>query len=76
MSEEGGVQKGPKKTMSQQNAIITMSAGGAALALGIFVPAEAGSALYVTKICLGVLGLVVLCVGAYYRPMKPEKTKG
>jgi hypothetical protein len=46
-----------------------MVAGGLMIVIPwFFFAAEQGSALQIVKTLVGVVGFVVLCVGAYYRP--------
>jgi VIT1/CCC1 family predicted Fe2+/Mn2+ transporter len=60
---------GPRKRLSKSTAIAVMVAGGLMIVIPwFFLPAEQGSALQIVKTLVGVIGFVVLCVGAYYRP--------
>jgi len=70
MSEEV-IQKeqGPKKRFSKSASVGVMVAGGLMIVIPwFFFAAEQGSALQIVKTLVGVIGFVVLCVGAYYRP--------
>ncbi len=70
MSEETAPkQLGPRKRFSKTTAIAVMVAGGLMILIPwFFFPAEQGSTLQIAKTLVGVVGFVVLCVGAYYRP--------
>jgi len=62
-------QQGPKKRLSKSTSVGVMVAGGLMILIPwFFFPAEQGSTLQITKTLVGVVGFVVLCVGAYYRP--------
>ncbi len=66
----------PKKQFSKNQAITIMAVGGFMLLMAIVIPTEPQSTAYTIKIVVGFLGLCVLCVGAYLRPMKaPESPK-
>ena len=67
--EETPKAQGPKKRLSKNTSIVVMVAGGLMILIPwFFFPAEQGSALQIGKTLVGVIGFVVLCVGAYYRP--------
>ena len=69
MSEEVIQKVGPHKHLSKAASVAVMVAGGLMILIPwFFLPAEQGSALQISKTMVGVVGFVVLCVGAYYRP--------
>ncbi len=70
MSEEvTQKEQGPKKRLSKSTSIGVMVAGGLMILIPwFFFPAEQGTTLQIVKTLVGVIGFVVLCVGAYYRP--------
>ena len=62
-------QQGPKTRLSKSTSIGVMVAGGLMILIPwFFFAAEQGSTLQIAKTLVGVVGFVVLCVGAYYRP--------
>ena len=62
-------EQGPKKRFSKSTSIAVMVAGGLMIVIPwFFFAAEQGSTLQIVKTLVGVVGFVVLCVGAYYRP--------
>jgi len=62
-------QQGPKKRLSKSTSVGVMVAGGLMILIPwFFFPAEQGTTLQIVKTLVGVVGFVVLCVGAYYRP--------
>ena len=62
-------QQGPKTRLSKSTSVGVMVAGGLMIVIPwFFFAAEQGSALQIVKTLVGVVGFVVLCVGAYYRP--------
>ena len=69
MSEEATQkEQGPKKRLSKSTSVGVMVAGGLMILIPwFFFPAEQGSTLQIAKTLVGVIGFVVLCVGAYYR---------
>ncbi len=75
MSEQEKKGEAPKKTLSKKNAIGVMVGGAALFALSLVLPAQPGTALYFARLGLGTIGIIVVCVGAYLRPLTPEKAK-
>jgi len=59
---------GPKKRLTKGQAVGLMVAGGVLLVLPWLIPSEQGSALYMVKTVISVVGFVGLCLGSYYRP--------
>jgi hypothetical protein len=59
---------GPRKRLTKPQAIGIMVGGAVLILLAWFVPAEQGSTFHLIKVGIGLLGFVVLCAGAYYRP--------
>lgn len=72
MSEVEIERKDLAKKWSRNKAVATMAAGCALFLIAVLVPAKIGTALQYSMIAVGAVGLVVLAVGAYYRPMKAE----
>lgn len=69
MAEETGQKDfGPKKRLTKGQAVGLMVAGGVLLVLPWLIPSEQGSALYLVKTVISVVGFVGLCLGSYYRP--------
>ena len=63
----------PKKQLTKGQAVTVMVVGGLVLLLSIVIPTAPDSTGHTIKIIVGILGLLVLCVGAYFRPMKAPK---
>jgi len=63
----------PKKQLTKGQAITTMVVGGLMLLLSIVIPTEAQSTAHTIKVVVGFLGVGVLGVGAWLRPMKASK---
>jgi len=70
MSEEvTQKEQGPKKRISKSTSVGAMVAGGLMIVIPwFFFAAEQGSATQIVKTLVGVVGFVVVCVAAYYRP--------
>ncbi len=62
-----------KKQTTKGQAITIMVVGGFMLLMSIVIPTERPSTAYTIKIVVGILGICVLCLGAYLRPMKPPE---
>jgi protein-S-isoprenylcysteine O-methyltransferase Ste14 len=66
----------PKSKLTKTQAIIVMIVGGLMLLLSIVLPAERGSTGFTIKVIVGMLGVVVACVGSVLRPKRaPESPK-
>ena len=66
----------PKSKLTTRQAIIVMVVGGLMLFLAIVIPAERGSTGFTIKMIVGMLGVIVACVGSVLRPKKaPENPK-
>ena len=63
----------PKKKLTKGQAITIMVVGGLMLLLSIVIPTEAQSTAHTIKVVVGFLGVGVLGVGAWLRPMKASK---
>ena len=63
----------PKKQLTKGQMIAVMAVGRLMLLLSIVIPTESDSTAHTIKIIVGILGLCVLCVGGYFRPMKVPK---
>jgi len=73
MDENDTMKFVPKKQLTKAQAIIVIAIGGLMLLLSIVIPTAPDSTGHTIKIIVGILGLLVLCVGAYFRPMKAPK---
>ncbi len=75
MADESEVKAlGPKHHFSKQTAIAVMVVGGLLILIPwLFFPVEQGSTGQIVKTVVGVLGFVILCAGAYYRPPSAAK---
>ena len=66
----------PKKTWTKGQAVTVMVVGGLMLLLSIVIPTEPDSTAHTVKVIVGMLGVCVICLGAYLRPGKgPKKMK-
>ncbi len=76
MGDESEVKAlGPTKHLSKQNAIAVMVVGALLILIPwFFFPVEQGSTGQIVKTIVGVLGFVILCAGAYYRPPSPKQS--
>ena len=63
----------PKKQLTKSQAITVMAVGGLMLLLSIVIPTENPSTAHTIKVIVGMLGVLVVCVGAWLRPMKAPK---
>ena len=63
----------PRKHLTKVQAITLMTAGGLMLLLSIVIPTENPSTAHTIKVIVGMLGVCVVCVGAWLRPMKAAK---
>ena len=69
MAEEATPKElGPKKRLTRPQAITVMVAGAVMIVVPWLINAEQGSTLQLVKVGVGLVGFIVLCVGAYYRP--------
>lgn len=59
---------GPKVRWTKQVAVSAMVGGGALILLPWFMQVEEGTALHFAKVGVGLLGFIILCIGAYKRP--------
>ena len=76
MDEKATTKPGWKKELTMRQAITLMVIGALMFVLAIVIPTKEHSTAYYIKIVVGFLGLCVVCVGAYLRPMKaPENPK-
>ena len=64
---------GPKKAWTKKQAMTVIGVGAFMLLLAFIIPTEEGSTAYVIKCIGGIVGIIVGCVGAYFRPMKAPK---
>jgi len=60
-----------RRELPKNQAIVVMVIGAILLAQVFLFPSEAGSSAQMTRIVVAIMGLVVLLVGAYLRPVKP-----
>ena len=74
MSEGNPVKPG-KKTVSMKTAIVIISIGGVLFLLSIVIPTVQGTTAQTLKIGMGALGLAVMALGSYLRPVKQTTTK-
>ena len=63
----------PKKQFTRGQTIAVITVGGLMLLLSIVIPTEQQSTAHTIKVVVGILGVGVLCVGAWLRPMKASK---
>ena len=70
MSDTETVKTGIKNRVTKKQAIIIMVVGGIIFALAILIPTEQGTTAQHIKTAIGAVGLGVLTLGAYLRPMK------
>ena len=63
----------PKKHMTKGQAIAVMTVGCLMLLLSIVIPTESDSTAHTIKIFVGILGVLVVCAGAWLRPGKAPK---
>jgi hypothetical protein len=73
MDEKTSTEFAPKRQLTKGQFIAMMAVGGLMLLLSIVIPTEGQSTAHTIKIIVGILGLCVLCVGGYFRPMKAPK---
>jgi protein-S-isoprenylcysteine O-methyltransferase Ste14 len=73
MEEKTSKEFAPKKQLTKGQFIAVMAVGGLMLLLSIVIPTAPDSTGHTVKIIVGILGLLVLCVGAYFRPMRAPK---
>ncbi len=66
----------PKKHLTKGQAIVVMAVGGFMLLLSIVIPTENPSTAHTIKVIVGIVGVFVICVGAWLRPMKASKENG
>ena len=62
-----------KKKLTKGQAITVMAVGSLLLLLSIVIPTAEQSTAHTIKVLVGFLGVGVLCVGAWLRPMKASK---
>jgi|OpeIllAssembly_1097287.scaffolds.fasta_scaffold391370_2 uncharacterized membrane protein HdeD (DUF308 family) len=76
MSEKTPSKSVQKKELTKTQAFTVMAVGGLMLLLSIVIPTENPSTAHTAKVIVGFLGVIVLVVGAHFRPMKTsENTK-
>jgi hypothetical protein len=61
-----------RRELSKNQALVVMGIGAILLAQAFFFSTEAGSSAHTTQIVFAIIGLVVLLVGAYLRPVKAD----
>jgi len=71
--EEQTLKSEPKKTWTQKQAMTVIGVGAFMFLLAIIIPTKEMSTAYVVKAIGGIVGILVACVGAYFRPMKAPK---
>ena len=65
--------KSVSKKLTKEQAITVMAVGGLMLLLSIVIPTEQQSTAHTIKVVVGIIGVCVLCVGGWLRPMKESK---
>ena len=73
MDEKTPSKSVPKRTLTKGQAITIMTVGGLMLLLSIVIPTAEQSTAHTIKVIVGFLGVGILCVGAWLRPMKASK---
>jgi protein-S-isoprenylcysteine O-methyltransferase Ste14 len=73
MDEKPSTEFTPKKLLTKGQFIAVMAVGGLMLLLSIVIQTAPDSTGHTIKIIVGILGLLVLCGGAYFRPVKAPK---
>ena len=74
--EEQAVKSGPKKSWTRKQAMTVIGVGAFMFLLAIIIPTKEQSTAYMIKVIVGIVGIIIACVGAYFRPMKaPEDAK-
>ena len=71
--DEKTLSKSVSKKLTKEQAITVMAVGGLMLLLAIVIPTEQQSTAHTIKVVVGIIGIGVLCVGGWLRPMKASK---
>ena len=76
MDEKTSKEFAPKKQLTKGQMVAVMAVGGLMLLLSIVIPTENPSTVHTIKVIVGILGVCVICVGAWLRPGgAPKKPK-
>jgi protein-S-isoprenylcysteine O-methyltransferase Ste14 len=73
MNEKTSTEFVPKKVMTKGQMIAVIAVGGLMLLLSIVIPTENSSTAHTIKVIVGMLGLCIVIVGLYLRPIKAPK---
>ncbi len=68
MNEKTSTNSKVSKKLSKRQAITVMVVGGLMLLLSLIVPTGENSTAYTIKVIVGLLGVVIVFAGAYFRP--------
>jgi len=63
----------PKKLITRGQMVAVIVVGGLMLLLSIVVPTEPPSTAHTVKVIVGIVGVLVICVGLWLRPVKGPK---
>ena len=63
----------PKKLLTKGQMIAVIAVGGLMLLLSIVVPTEIPSTAHTIKVIVGIVGVLVICVGLWLQPVKGQK---
>ena len=75
MSDTNATKPTTKKTLSKPQAVTLMVIGAILFVFSILIPTAQGTTAEYVKIAVGIIGFIVLCLGAYLRPMNKTATK-
>ncbi len=73
MDEKTPTEFVPKKLLTKGQMIAVMAVGGLMLLLSVVIPTEKPSTAHTIKVIVGILGVLVICVGLWLRPVKGPK---
>ncbi len=73
MDEKTSTEFVPKKVMTKGKMIAAIAVGGLMLLLSIVIPTENPSTAHTIKVIAGMMGVCIVIVGLYFRPIKATK---
>ena len=73
MDQKASTKSASKRQLTKVQAITVMAVGGLMILLSIVIPTEQNSTAHTVKVIFWFLGVCVLVVGGYFRPMEATK---